>query len=70
MSSIQNNSKPPVQTGLDLSHDARGDRAKRVIRTTVEFDLSALRDAYKKMYQTQRGEIRLSVGGQGLSYTF
>jgi hypothetical protein len=60
----------PVQTGLTLSHNAHGDRAEAMVTKKLSIDLTPMRDAYKKMYQTEHGTIRFNVAGLGRSFTY
>ncbi len=55
----------PVQVGLKLSHDARGDNCKALVSRTLRFDLTPLRVAYNAAYQTTTGTLRLNVRDSG-----
>ncbi|KPL19374.1 MAG: hypothetical protein AMJ92_03580 [candidate division Zixibacteria bacterium SM23_81] len=56
----------PVQTKIYLSHDAHGDRCKALVRDEMIFDLSPLKQAYRYMYRTGMGPIRLRIYEPGL----
>ena len=62
----------PVQAGARLAHDAAGDACKALIHLDLRFDLRPIRDAYRAAYQTQRGEVVLSLEGYsgGVVYRF
>lgn len=53
----------PVQVGVKLSHDARGDNCKALLSRVLRFDLTPLKVAYETSYQSTTGIIRLNVRG-------
>ena len=59
----------PVQTGLEVLHDANDDMCDAYFFDTIEFDLTPLRDAYVDGYGGG-GTIIVHVGGESLEYSF
>jgi hypothetical protein len=53
----------PVQVGVKLSHDSKGDNCKALLSRVLRFDLSPLKSAYQASYQTTTGIIRLNIRG-------
>lgn len=53
----------PVQVGVKLSHDAKGDFCDALLSRTLRFDLTPLKVAYNSAYQTTSGTIRLNIRG-------
>ena len=55
----------PVQTGLTLHHDALGDLCRAIVSKSLQFDLTPLKHAYQRSYQTPSGVmiIHLAVPG-------
>ena len=51
----------PVQVGVRLAHDARGDNCKALVSRLLRFDLTPLKVAYNAAYQTTTGTIRINV---------
>jgi hypothetical protein len=62
----------PVQMGGVLAHDAKGDPCRALLQKTLEFDLTPVKEAYQRAYQTRTGTINLRVRGwpQVVQYTF
>jgi hypothetical protein len=61
----------PVQTGVQLAHDANDDTCKALLSRVLRFDLSPLKAAYASSYQTATGIIRLNVlGTTTVTYTW
>jgi hypothetical protein len=60
----------PVQVGVRLAHDAKGDNCKALISRVLRFDLTPLRAAYSAAYQTSSGIMRLNVRGTSGSPTY
>ena len=60
----------PVQIGLRLMHDAHDDGCDAYQTTTLYFDLGPLEEEYKRAYQSDGGQMRLSLGGQSFGYSF
>lgn len=61
----------PVQAGVQLAHDARGDGCKALVSRLLRFDLSPLKAAYANSYQTATGVIRLNVlGSTSVTYSW
>lgn len=50
----------PVQTTVTLAHDARGDPCRAVVGRELRFDLTPLRDAYRRAYG-DRGPLVIHV---------
>jgi hypothetical protein len=60
----------PVQLGVRLAHDAKGDVCKALLSRVLRFDLSPLRAAYNDSYHAASGIIRLNVRGAPASATY
>lgn len=60
----------PVQTGIRLAHDAKGDGCKALLTRTLRFDLEPLKAAYASSYQAATGIIRLNLAGATASITY
>jgi hypothetical protein len=60
----------PVQVGVRLAHDARGDSCKALLSRVLRFDLSPLKAAYAASYQAASGIIRLNVRDASASVTY
>jgi hypothetical protein len=62
----------PVQTGLVLGHDAKGDNCRALVRAELAFSLAPLADVYRRGYNTRTGtiDVRLSGWDGLLRYTF
>lgn len=54
----------PVQVPVQLSHDADNDMCRALVRPVVRFDLTALRELYKKSYG-KGGTMVLQVKAPG-----
>ena len=52
----------PVQVGVALAHDARGDTCKALIQRTLRFDLEPLREAYASVYGEGNATLLLNLG--------
>jgi hypothetical protein len=52
----------PVQTGAVVSHDAQGDACRALVRETLTFDLTPLKQLWQRSYQQRAGTIQLGVG--------
>ena len=59
----------PVQAELFLSHDANGDMAEALITEELTFNLSPLKELYRKMYH-HNGSILLRIHEPGVMATF
>ena len=53
----------PVQLPLTLAHDANGDSCEAWLTQDYEFDLSLLRDRYRRVYGDGPGRMVLSLEG-------
>jgi hypothetical protein len=53
----------PVQAAALVVHDARGDLCRAIVSDTVRADLTPLRDAYRRSYQSRSGRIALRIAG-------
>lgn len=51
----------PVQVGVALAHDARGDNCKAAIQRTLRFDLEPLREAYAAAYGEGNATLVLNL---------
>lgn len=62
----------PVQVGIKISHDDKGDLCDALPLESLEFDLSDLKATYQASYQTQNGEISIHLDGwpATLAYVF
>jgi hypothetical protein len=60
----------PVQTGVRLAHDAKGDACEALLTRVLRFDLSPLKAAYVASYRTASGIIRLNVRGAPSNPTY
>jgi hypothetical protein len=62
----------PVQMHGSLAHDAKGDACKALLRPTLRFDLTPVKQAYQKAYNTQTAEIVLHIAGwpESIRYRF
>lgn len=61
----------PVQAGALLAHDAHGDRCRALFTRTLRFDLSPVRDAYRRSYGGTGGKVSLGItGGPRVLYEF
>jgi hypothetical protein len=53
----------PVQVGVKLSHDAKGDSCEALLSRMLRFDLMPLTIAYNNAYQVTSGTLRLNIRG-------
>ena len=62
----------PVQTPVVLTHDARGDLCRALLSETLRYDLTPLKQAYRRAYRRQSGTIvmHLQANATPLRYTF
>jgi hypothetical protein len=60
----------PVQTWLEIFHEANDDMCDAYFVEDVTFDLTPLRDAWRAAYGATSGTITVHVGGQSVEYTF
>jgi len=60
----------PVQLGVRLAHDAKGDACRALLSRVLRFDLSPLKAAYHDSYQATSGIIRLNVRGAPALVTY
>jgi hypothetical protein len=62
----------PVQMGGVVAHDAKGDPCRALVQKTLEFDLSPVKQASRRAYQTETGAVRIDVVGwpRPIEYTF
>jgi hypothetical protein len=62
----------PVQSPITIRHKANGDPCRALLTRDLRFDLTALRDAWRRSYQRQSGTIILRLRGydEGITYTF
>ena len=62
----------PVQSPIALYHNANGDMCRAWLTRDISFDLSALRDAWIRLYQQRHGTIILRLRGysEGIRYDF
>ena len=62
----------PVQVRIEVVHNDKGDACKAMVHEDLQLDLSALREAYQKAYQTEQGIIVLRLSGvdQTIEYRF
>ena len=62
----------PVQMHGALAHDAHDDPCDALLTPSLRFDLSPVRDAYRRAYQTQSGAITLHIRDwpQSIEYRF
>ena len=60
----------PVQVGVKLSHDAKGDNCKALVSRVLRIDLTPLKAAYNASYQTSSGIMRLNIRGASASPTY
>jgi hypothetical protein len=59
----------PVQVSMRLDHDGQDDPCDAIGSETRAFDLTPLRDAYRRAYGTEHDTVRLRLG-EGTTYTF
>jgi hypothetical protein len=57
----------PVQSVLRLSHDAHGDPCRAWIGRALVFDLTPLKEAYRRAYGTRSGTIDLRLHEPGVA---
>lgn len=62
----------PVQSPVTIRHNANGDLCRALLTRDLRFDLTALRDAWRRGYQQQSGTIILRLRGydEGIAYAF
>lgn len=68
----------PVQVGVALAHDARGDSCKALVQRTLRFDLEPLREAYASAYGGGSATLLLNLapaggpagGGRQVAFSF
>lgn len=60
----------PVQVDLEVYHDAHGDGCEAYLQSTLEFDLTPLKESYLDGYQATSGEIVIHLDGETVTYTF
>jgi hypothetical protein len=62
----------PVQMHGSLAHDAKGDPCRALLRPTLRFDLTPIKQAYRRAYSTTTGEVALHIAGwpQPVRYRF
>ncbi|MGQ0650209.1 MAG: hypothetical protein ACT4P7_21915 [Gemmatimonadaceae bacterium] len=62
----------PVQSAIAIRHAANGDLCKAWLTRELRFDLTALRDAWRRAYRQQNGTIILRLRGysEGIAYQF
>lgn len=62
----------PVQSAIAIRHRANGEVCKAWLTRALRFDLTALRDAWRRVYAGQSGTIILRLRGYaaGIVYTF
>jgi hypothetical protein len=62
----------PVQVGARIAHHANEDPCRALVTRQLHIDLSPLREAYERSYQSAHGQIRLRLAGAKdvLIYTF
>lgn len=62
----------PVQSPIVIRHNANGDMCRALLVRELRFDLSALRDAWRRSYLREHGTIilRLRGYGEGIRYDF
>lgn len=51
----------PVQLRVSLAHNANGDTCEALITEALHFDLTPIKEAYQKGYQTDEGAIVLHL---------
>jgi hypothetical protein len=51
----------PVQVGVFVAHDAKGDQCRAQLRPVLRFDLTPLREAYGRSYGAGPAEVVLRV---------
>jgi len=54
----------PVQVGVTLAHDAKGDPCRALLTRDLKFDLAPLREAYRRQYR-RNGTIVLQLRSPG-----
>jgi hypothetical protein len=52
----------PVQAGALVSHNAHGDMCRALVRETLTFDLTPLKQTWQQAYRRTSGSILLGVG--------
>lgn len=60
----------PVQLSARLAHDADGDPCRALLRRTLRFDLSRVREQYTASYGTGGGTVVIGLAGRPISYMF
>ena len=62
----------PVQSPIAIRHNANGDKCRALLTRELRFDLTALRDAWRRSYQQRHGTIILRLRGysEGITYDF
>jgi hypothetical protein len=62
----------PVQSPIAIRHNANGDMCRALLTRELRFDLTALRDAWRRSYQQRNGTIILRLRGyaEGIRYDF
>ena len=60
----------PVQTSLEILHDAHGDACEAELDETLELDLLPLQQAYLDAYGGSTGEIEIHLLGETVNYSF
>lgn len=62
----------PVQSPIAIRHNANGDMCRAALTRELRFDLTALRDAWRRSYQQEHGTIILRLRGysKGTTYDF
>lgn len=62
----------PVQMISSLAHDAKGDACRALVRSTLLFDLSPIKDMYRQSYGVRSDTVHLWIRGwpERVTYTF
>lgn len=62
----------PVQSPIAIRHRANNDSCKALLTRELRFELTALRDAWRRSYHQQSGTIVLRLRGfaEGITYDF
>jgi hypothetical protein len=62
----------PVQSAIAILHRGHGDACKALLQRELIFDLTALKNEWRRAYQANTGTIILRLRGysEGINYTF
>jgi len=64
------NTDSRLQTSLVLGHESNGDSCKKIVKESLFFDLTALKEKYREVYNVKTGLVTLNMTNTNITIEY